>query len=206
MRWSRTLAQDGAGGGAVGAKQFQREADQIVAARGDMREGEALDDPDAGGEEGAVGFGATGVVWEAANGEIVDAHGLDFVLGEVRGRVGWDVDESFVERAHGPGVIGVAGAEEDSFAGLELVRLELADGNRGGILDGDDAAFAHRGGDGHGVNAGRAVEEMARRVHMGAGVDAGGKLGQVADVAPCDMQGFGPLIGRIARPVDHSVF
>src|SRR5258707_268875 len=109
-------SQDGAGGGAVGASQFQGEADQVIAAGRDVCEGEALDDPDAGAEEGSVGFRTAGVVREAADREIVDADGLDFALGEVRGGVGWDVYERFVEGAHRPGVIGVASAEENALA------------------------------------------------------------------------------------------
>jgi len=52
-------------------------------------------------------------------------------------------------------VIGVASAEENPLAWLEMVRLDFADGNHCGVLDGNDAALANSGVDGHGVDAAR---------------------------------------------------
>src|SRR4051812_25838322 len=77
-------AQEGSGGGAVGAVgDFYGEADHFVVAGFDFGEVEAFDDPDFRAEQGVVGFYAVFV--EAADGEVIDANGADAAVSNVFG-------------------------------------------------------------------------------------------------------------------------
>lgn len=93
---SLTLAQDGAGGGAVGAvADFNREADEVVVARLHVREDEAFDDPDFWTKQCVVCFDT--VLVKASHREVINTNSANAAIGDVTGGLLGDVDEVFVE-------------------------------------------------------------------------------------------------------------
>src|SRR5215469_1283227 len=116
--------QDRPHGGGLVTHHTDREQDQVIVARLNVPQRQALDDGDVLAEQNEMSLwlGRT----EALDGEVVDADELHTGIGQQLRRIGREVGEVLVKGgvSH-PAVTAVAGAKEDTPRAAPLVLVEL---------------------------------------------------------------------------------
>ena len=120
---------------AVASGDLERQTDKLYSTRSDPLQVKPFDDPDAGLEQGLVGFDPIGS--ETADREIVDADQSHLPLDEILGRRCRKVHEVLDKTVGSPAVIRVVGLEQDPLAAPDgmpcqlsgLDGLPVADGN-----------------------------------------------------------------------------
>jgi hypothetical protein len=135
---------------------------------------EAFDDPDACLEQDAMSFRASAV--EPAHRKIIHAHGLNAALGQVLGCFRLDVNIFLLEVIRLPAAPGIPGLEEHALALCQVMRFQLRGSDHFGILDLNHARPPDGSCDRHGLHSSRALQVVARSVHMSSDVRGGGNL------------------------------
>jgi hypothetical protein len=116
-----------------------------------------------------------------------------------------NVDEILIKRLLLPAHLGIAGAEEDALAFLELQLGQLGRLDGFLVLDLDDATGADDGLEGEVVHRTEALEEVPRRVHVRARVRVQVEDRHIADVTLGQRSMRFDHRRRIARPAVHPI-
>src|SRR5260370_15635208 len=154
-------SKDGSSRRSITSHNSQGQTNHFIIARLHMFEVQAFDDPNARSQECAVRLRAVRV--EAADGEVVDSHGLNAAAGQICGRILRDLNELLLKRARFPEAAGILGLEGYALAPAYAMRLELSyrDHLRG--ADGKESRQANTRRNRHRVHAPPVVQRMTRR-------------------------------------------
>src|SRR5260370_805359 len=197
-------SKDGSSRRSITSHNSQGQTNHFIIARLHMFEVQAFDDPNARSQECAVRLRAVRV--EAADGEVVDSHGLNAAAGQICGRILSDVNELLLKRATFPEAAGILGLEEYALALAYAQRVERTSRDPLRVADGNASRQANSRRNRHRVDPAPVVQKMTRRVHVSADMHSRAELGHIRGFARGNLHRLQPLKRRISRPANHAVF
>src|SRR5260370_12129039 len=154
-------SKDGSSRRSITSHNSQGQTNHFIIARLHMFEVQAFDDPNARSQECAVRLRAVRV--EAADGEVVDSHGLNAAAGQICGRILRDVNELLLTRASFPEAAGILGLEEYALALAYARRPRTPYRAARPVADGNDPPQANSRRNPHRVNPPPSRPKMPRR-------------------------------------------
>lgn len=143
---------------------------------------------------------------EPAHGEVIDPDGEDFGFGEEGRCLFGDVNEILVELVGFPGETRIAGLEKNPFSRLDSSVFDFFDRDCLAMSNFDHAGRSNGGFERHPVERFAVPEEMPGRIHVGPGVGAKRKSGDVANVPLFHIEHFADFDFGIIGPMSHARF
>src|SRR5450755_2509038 len=139
----------------------------------------------------------------AANGEIVDAHGLHPTFGQILRGLVRNIDKILDKGIALPAALRIDCLEQHALTWPDIVWLQLVYLNRLGIGDLQDASKPDGGLQRHSINGLTVTNKVDRRIHMRPGMRAHREPGDVANGTCVHAHSTLYLHRRIVRPMHH---